>query len=48
MRMANAQAIVDWVQGEAPSRPRAALMAASAGVAVAVLTYRVLRHPEQD
>ena len=38
------RAFVDRLTGERPAPPRAAAVAASAGVATAVLIYRVLRH----
>ena len=46
--LANAEALIERLRGKAASRPRAAVMSASAGFAVAALAYRVLRQPEAD
>ena len=45
---ANAEALIERVRGKAASRPRAVLMSASAGFAVAALAYRALRQPDSD
>lgn len=37
-------AVIDRVGGNKPGVPRAAAVAASAGVATAVVVYRLLRH----
>jgi len=39
-------AVMDKVQGENPGAPRAVAVAASAGLATAVLVYKVLRHDD--
>jgi len=44
MRKMSLNAILDRVAGDNPAPPRAAAVAASAGVATAVVVYRVLRH----
>jgi hypothetical protein len=44
MRKMTMNAVMDRVQGEHPSPPRAAAVAASAGLATAIVVYRVLRH----
>jgi hypothetical protein len=46
--LANAEAVIERLRGKAASRPRAAVMSASAGVAVAALAYRLLRQPAGD
>ena len=43
MRKLIMKAAAQRASGDAPSPPRAALAASAAGVATAVLTYRVLR-----
>jgi hypothetical protein len=48
MKTGNAEAVVNRVRGEAASRPRAIAMSASAGLAVAAMTYRLLRQPDKD
>jgi Co/Zn/Cd efflux system component len=45
---ANVEALVERLQGEAASRPRAMVMSGSAGLAVAVVAYRLLRKPEHE
>ena len=45
MKKTAATAVMQRIQGEAPSRWRAIAASASAGAVVAVLTYRVLRQP---
>lgn len=44
MRKLAIDAVIDRVQGNRPGAPRAVAVAASAGVATAVLVYRLLRH----
>jgi hypothetical protein len=46
MKKTAGRAFMERIQGEAPSRWRAAATSASAGVVVAVAIYRVLRQPE--
>ena len=48
MRKMTLNAVMDKVQGENPSPPRSAAVAASAGLATAVLVYRVLRHETEE
>ena len=48
MRPANADALVGRLRGEAASRPRAIVMSASAGIAVAAMAYKLLRQPEKE
>jgi hypothetical protein len=48
MSTANAEALVDRLRGETASRPRAILMSASAGIAIAAVTYKFLRQPEKE
>jgi hypothetical protein len=44
MRKATLNAFLDRLGGERPAAPRSAAVAASAGIATAVVVYRVLRH----
>jgi hypothetical protein len=48
MRKMAMHAVMDKVQGENPGPPRAAAVAASAGLATAVLVYKVLRHESES
>jgi len=48
MRKMSLNAILDRVAGDNPAPPRAAAVAASAGVATAVVVYRVLRHESDE
>ena len=48
MKKMTMNAVMDKVQGENPSPPRSAAVAAGAGVAAAVLVYRVLRHESDE
>jgi hypothetical protein len=48
MNAASAEALVERLRGESASRPRALVMSASAGLAVAAMTYRLLRQPEKE
>ena len=48
MSTANAEALVDRLRGEAASRPRAIAVSASAGLALAAMTYKFLRQPEKE
>jgi hypothetical protein len=48
MKKMTMHAVMDKVQGENPSPPRSAAVAASAGLATAVLVYRVLRHESDE
>jgi hypothetical protein len=45
MKTTAVRAIAERLQGEAPSRWRAGLTSASAGAAVAIVVYRILRQP---
>ena len=40
--------VMDKVQGSNPSPPRAAVVAASVGIATAGIVYRVLRHEADE
>jgi hypothetical protein len=46
MKKMTMHAVMDRAQGINPAPPRAAAVAVSAGVATAVLVYRVLRHDD--
>jgi hypothetical protein len=48
MKKMTMHAVMDRAQGMNPAPPRAAAVAASAGIATAVLVYKVLRHDESD
>lgn len=48
MRKMSLNAVLDRIAGDNPAPPRAAAVAASAGVATAVVVYRVLRHDSDD
>jgi hypothetical protein len=48
MTTANAEALVERFRGEAASRPRAIMVSASAGLALAAMTYKFLRQPEKE
>ena len=48
MKTANAEAVVGRLRGETASRPRAIVMSATAGLAVAAMTFRFLRQPEKE
>ena len=48
MRKATLNAFLDRLGGDRPGAPRAAAVAASAGLATAVVVYRVLRHESDD
>ena len=48
MRKMTINAVMDRVGGENPAPPRAAAVAASTGLAVAVVVYRVLRHDADE
>lgn len=48
MRKMSLNAFLDRVGGERPAPPRAAAVAAGAGVAAAVVVYRVLRHESDE
>ena len=48
MRKGTLNAFMDRLQGQRPGPPRAAAVAASAGIATAVVIYRVLRHDADD
>ena len=44
MRKVSLNAFLDRLSGDRPGAPRSAAVAASAGIATAVIVYRVLRH----
>jgi|GEM_PF-2998092 hypothetical protein len=44
MKKMTVHAVMDRVAGERPGAPRAAAVAASVGVAAAVVVYKALRH----
>jgi hypothetical protein len=44
MRKTTLNAFLDRLGGDRPGAPRSAAVAASAGIATAVVVYRVLRH----
>jgi hypothetical protein len=46
MKKMTMHAVMDRAQGINPGPPRAAAVAASAGLATAVVVYKVLRHDE--
>ena len=46
MKKMTMHAVMDRAQGINPAPPRAAAVAVSAGVATAVLVYKVLRHDD--
>ena len=48
MRKMSLNAVLDRIAGDNPAPPRAAAVAASAGVATAVVVYRVRRHDSDD
>ena len=48
MRKGTLNAFMDRLQGQRPAPPRAAAVAASAGIATAVVIYRVLRHEAEE
>jgi hypothetical protein len=48
MRKATLNAFLDRLSGDRPGAPRSAAVAASAGIATAVVVYRVLRHNSDD
>jgi hypothetical protein len=48
MKKKTLNAFMDRLQGQRPGPPRAAAVAASAGIATAVVIYRVLRHDAED
>ena len=48
MRKMSLNAVLDRIGGERPAPPRAAAVAASAGIATAVVIYRVLRHDTDE
>jgi hypothetical protein len=48
MKKMTMHAVMDRAQGMNPAPPRAAAVAASAGIATAVLVYRVLRHDSDE
>lgn len=48
MRKMSLNAVMDRIGGERPAPPRAAAVAASAGLATAVVVYRVLRHESDE
>jgi hypothetical protein len=48
MKKMTMHAVMDRAQGVNPAPPRAAAVAASAGLATAVLVYKVLRHDDAD
>jgi hypothetical protein len=48
MRKMSLNAVIDRIGGERPAPPRAAAVAASAGLATAVVIYRVLRHESDE
>ena len=48
MRKMSLNALLDRVGGDRPAPPRAAAVAAGAGVAAAVVVYRVLRHESDE
>jgi hypothetical protein len=48
MKKMTMHAVMDRAQGINPGPPRAMAVAASAGLATAVLVYKVLRHDDTD
>jgi hypothetical protein len=48
MRKMTMNAVLDRIGGDNPAPPRAAAVAASAGLATAVIVYRVLRHEGEE
>ena len=48
MKKMTMHAVMDRAQGINPAPPRAAAVAASAGLATAVIVYKVLRHDDTD
>jgi hypothetical protein len=48
MKKMSVNAVMDRIAGDNPAPPRAAAVAASAGLATAVVVYRVLRHDDSD
>ncbi len=48
MKKMTMHAVMDRVQGDRPGAPRAAAVAASVGLATAVVVYKALRHEADD
>jgi hypothetical protein len=48
MRKTTLNAFMDRLAGDRPAPPRAAVVAASVGIATAVVVYRVLRHEQEE